>query len=260
MRNSTPEISTADRRAQIIVTLDEKGQVDVQELSDYFMVSPVTIRNDLSYLEEKNLLYRTRGGAIKQTKVAMDLAFSEKARKNSDQKKRIGMKAAELVHEGDTIILDSGTTTMEIAKCIKGLRNLTVITHALNIASELAGVDGIEIIMPGGILRNKSFSLVGSQAEQNLRNFFCDKLFLGVDGLDPAYGISTPCASEAQLNRVMAEISTEVIVVADSSKFGKRSLALILPVNKIDKVITDQDITEEEKQKWVTQNVEIITA
>lgn len=253
------EISTTARRSKILTQLDELGQVQVQELSNIFKVSSVTIRNDLAYLESKNLLHRTRGGAIKQTKVAMDLALSEKARKNAEQKKRIGRQAAKLVQDGDTIILDSGTTTMEIAKQLKNYQNLTVITHALNIASELAGSEKIEIIMPGGMLRSTSFSLVGSLAEQNLRNYYCDRLFMGVDGFDTTHGISTPSVSEAQLNRVMAEISREIIVVADSTKFGRRSFAHILPVADINKVITDEGITDKDKQNLRTQHVEVIT-
>ncbi|NQT23810.1 DeoR/GlpR transcriptional regulator [candidate division KSB1 bacterium] len=251
-------ISTTDRRSKIIAQLDATGRVGVQELSDLFKVSSVTIRNDLTFLENKNLLYRTRGGAIKQTKVAIDLALSEKAKKNSEMKKRIGVKAASFIQDGDTIILDSGTTTMEIAKQLKQFKNLVVITHALNIASELAGSDGIDIIMPGGMLREKSFSLVGPMAEKNLKEYYCDRLFLAVDGFDTKYGISTPCVSEAQLNRVMAEIAREVIVVADSSKFGKRSFAHILPVSKIDKVITDDGLDELERKKLENQNIEFI--
>lgn len=254
------EITTSERRAEILKQLEDNGRVEVQDLSDQFHVSLVTIRNDLTYLEEKSLLYRTRGGAIKQTKVAMDLALSEKARQNAELKRRIGMKAVELIQEDDTVILDSGTTTMEIAKHLKKFKHLTVITHALNIASELAGVDSIDIIMPGGTLRDKSFSLVGSQAEENIRNYFCDILFMGVDGFDVNYGVSTPCVAEAQLNRVMAEIAREVIVIADSSKFGRRSLALILPVSKIHKVITDDGISKEDHEKLEADGVEVIIA
>jgi DeoR family transcriptional regulator of aga operon len=160
----------------------------------------------------------------------MDLALSEKARKHAEEKRRIELKAVELIQDDDTIILDSSTTSMEIARQLKNFQNLTVITHALNIATELAGSKGIEIIMPGGILRAKSFSLVGYQAEKRLRDYYCDKLFLGVNGIDTSYGISTPSVSEAQLNRVMVEISRETIVVTDSSKFGNRSFAFIVPI------------------------------
>ena len=254
------EISTVDRRSKILELLNDNGQVIVQELSDKFKVSGVTIRNDLAFLEAKNLIHRTRGGAIKQTKVAMDLAWNEKTRKFSEQKKRIGKKAVELIQDGDTIILDSGTTTTEIAKRLNSFKNLTVITHALNIATELAGNKGIQIIMPGGILRENDFSLIGSLAEQNLRDYFCDKLFLGVSGFDTLYGISTPSVSETRLNRVMIEIARETIVVTDSSKFGKRCLAFIMAVDKIQQVVTDDGILEKDRQNLLRQNVDLIIA
>jgi DeoR family transcriptional regulator of aga operon len=252
------EISTMDRRSQIVDKLNKHGTVSVQELSELFKVSGVTIRNDFAYLENKNLLYRTHGGAIKHTKVALDLAWTEKAQKNSEQKKRIGQNAAKLIQDGDTIILDSGTTTTEIARHLNGFQNFTVITHALNIASELVGLAGINIIVPGGIFRKNDFSLVGSQTEQNLRDYYADKLFLGVSGFDSTYGISTPSVSETRLNRVMMEIAQEVIVVADSSKFGKRCLAFISAIDKINKVVTDDEISEKDKQNLLAQNIELI--
>jgi DeoR family transcriptional regulator of aga operon len=260
MDNQSEQISTANRRAKIVEELDAKGIVQVPELSKQYNVSLVTIRNDLANLEEKKLLIRTRGGAIKQPKVVMDLTISEKSRQNYEQKKRIGKKAAELINEGDIIILDSGTTTMEVAKHIKEPLNLTVITHALNIALELASRENIEIIMPGGTLYSKSYSLVGSITEQNLKEFYSDILFLSVDGFDLSAGIYTPNVAEAQINRVMAEITREVVIVTDSSKFGKRSLALILPIFKINTVITDDGITDEDREKLLSHNIKLIIA
>jgi len=252
------DVSTVHRRSKILSMLDENDQVQVEELSKLFKVSSVTIRNDLTHLENKNLLFRTRGGAIKHRKVALDLALSAKARKNLEQKQKIGAKAVDLIQEGDTIILDSGTTTLEIAKRLDKFQELTVITNALHIGIEVAGIPQINLIMPGGICRSKSFSLIGSQTERNLRDFYCDKVFLGVDGFDSTYGITTPSASEAFVNRVMMEISCESVVVTDASKFGKRSLAFISPLNKIQKVITDSSISEQDKQNILSQNIELV--
>ncbi len=258
--NSDNENSTVERRSKILTLLDDSGKVEVLELSALFGVSAVTIRNDLTRLEQKNLLFRTRGGAIKQRKVATDFTLSTKAHKNLEQKRRIGKKAAELVQDGDTIILDSGTTTLEIARELDRSHDLTVITHALNIALELAGQKNITLIMPGGFCRSKSLSFVGSVAEKNLREYYCDKLFLGVDGFDTDYGITTPSVSEASLNRVMMEISRETIVVTDSTKFGKRSLAFIAPMSKVNAVITDSAISTADKKKLTTLNVALLVA
>lgn len=254
------DLTTTERRALIVKQLEKSGQVEVAELSDQYNVSLVTIRNDLSYLEDKGLVYRVRGGAIQHNKVGLDLAFSEKAKKNETQKHKIGLKAVELICEDDTVIFDSGSTTIQIARNLNQFKHITVITHALSIASELAGSENIELIMLGGVLREKSLSFVGTMTKDNIKNYFADILFLGVDSFDVNYGISTPSIAEAQINRVMADISHYVVVVTDSSKFGKRSLANILPVSRIHKVITDKDIRDEDRQVLENEGVEVIIA
>jgi DeoR family transcriptional regulator of aga operon len=252
--------STLERRARILEQVDAAGQVEVQNLSGIFGVSEVTIRNDLAHLEQKNLLLRTRGGAIKQRRVGLDFALAEKQKQHLGEKQHIGRAAAELIKEYDTIILDSGSTTMEIAKNLGHLNHVTVITNALNIASILAEYKNVKVIIPGGFLRENSYSLVGSLAEQNFRNYYCDKVFLGVDGFDSRYGISTPNIEESQLNRVMVEISREIIVVTDSSKFLRRSFAFIIPVTKIDMVITDKGIPQEEQNILKNMSVKVVIA
>jgi len=254
------KFSAVERRAKILSQIEDTGQVNVQYLSKLFGVSEVTIRNDLARLEQKNVLFRTRGGAIRQTPVATDFSFSEKAMKHHAEKKRIGAKAAGQVKEGDTIILDSGTTTHELARHLTRFKSLTVITAALNIAGQLADAPGVKVVMPGGILRKSSFSLVGPPAEKMLREYFCDRAFLGVDGISPEYGISTPIVEEAHLNRAMIECSKQVVVVTDSSKFGRRSFAHIAPLSKIDIVITDSNISDEYKDLLESKGIEVIVA
>jgi DeoR family transcriptional regulator of aga operon len=250
--------STVDRRVYIIDKLNSSGQVDVSSLSRELEVSEVTIRNDLEKLEEKNILIRARGGAIKLDRVSTDISISDKHKQHSEEKKRIGAAAAQFILDGETIILDSGTTTMEIVKNLPKTISLTVISNALNIANQLSEHPDVNLIIPGGILRKKSLSLVGSTAEESFKNFYCDKLFLAVDGIDPAYGVSTPNLEEAQLNRVMISISKQVIVVTDSSKFHKRCLALISPLNNIDMVITDSGISAEDRTKLENSGVKVI--
>jgi len=252
--------NTVDRRSTIVEIIQTRGKLRVDELRKKFDVSNVTLRNDLKKLEEDGYLRRTHGGALKVETVAFDLALIEKEKKFSDEKRRIGKAAANLVREGETIILDSGTTTIEVARNIKNMKNITVLTNALNIATELAGREGLKVILTGGILREKSFSLVGPHAEQTLQDYFCDKLFLGVDGINSKDGVTTPNLLEAKVNRMMAEQANEVIVVTDSSKFSKRSLSLIVPVHKIDKVITDSNIPEADFQRLRAKDVEVILA
>ncbi|WP_236973931.1 transcriptional repressor AgaR [Membranihabitans maritimus] len=253
--------STVSRRIAILDKLNKEGQVSVSELSELFDVSEVTIRNDLAQLEKKNMLLRARGGAmkVKQSYVGFDYPLSDKQKQNLQEKIDIGKKSSELIEEGNTIILDSGSTTFEVAKNFDGYNDLTVITNALNIATYLAK-SKTNVIVPGGTLRKNSLSLVGILAEKGFRNYFCDKLFLGVDGFDINHGISTPSIEEAHLNQIMIEISKEVIVVCDSSKFERRGFAFIAPMSKIDIVVTDKNISEDAKSKLEGAGVKVIIA
>lgn len=243
MNNSVQ--NTVDRRNEIIRLIQENGKARVEELSALFNVSTVTIRNDLNYLERKNLIDRVYGGALARVAVAYDSALTEKAKLHVDEKRRIGAKAAEMIFDGESIILDSGTTTIEIAKRIKGIKSLTVMTNAVNIATELAGNPDIFVMLTGGNLRENSFSLVGPQAEATLQEFYFDKVFLGVDGFDLATGLTTPNHLEAHLNAMMIKVSKETIIVTDSSKFGRKSLSRISGPEKISRIITDSGINRE---------------
>jgi DeoR family transcriptional regulator of aga operon len=163
------------------------------------------------------------------------------------EKVRIGHAACQMIRDGETIMLDSGTTTAEIARQIKFLKlqSLNVITNALNIAMELANLPNVRVIMIGGILRHMSYSMCGPHAEQTLRLLHADRLFLGVDGLDPEIGLMTPDVLEAQLNAIMIQVSREVVVVADSTKFQRRSLSIIAKLNSVHKIITDDGVKPE---------------
>jgi DeoR family transcriptional regulator of aga operon len=252
--------STIKRRSFIMQQLEEKGQVSVNDLSEMFGVSEVTIRNDLAKLEKKNLLIRARGGAMKLNRAGTDFELSDKQRIHFLEKQRIGKMAASLVNDGDTIILDSGTTTMEVARNLIHVKDLTVITNALNIAIQLAKFKSINVIVPGGMVRNESQSLVGSNSTDSFRNLYCDKLFLGVDGFDTTYGLSTPNVEEAHLNQIMIEVSKQVITTADSTKFRRRSLAHICPVSKVDILVTDSGIERNLHQELEQDGIKVMIA
>lgn len=258
--NRSSNKSTVSRRAKILEDLESKGEVSVKELSKTLKISEVTIRNDLAHLEKQNMLIRARGGAIKIKfyRIGTDPTITEKQKEFLKEKQRIAKAAVELINDGDTIILDSGSTTTEIAKNLENFKNLTIITNALNIASILAEYEGINIFMPGGSLRKKSLSLVGVLADENFEKFYCDKLFLGADGFDTTHGLSTPDSEEAHLNQIMTKIAKKVIVVADSSKFERRRFAFIGPISEVDVVITDIGIKEEHKIRLEKSGVEVI--
>ncbi len=260
-RGRGTEDSTVSRRKKILHLLHEKGQVFVENLSKEFNVSEVTIRNDLDRLEKKNMLIRARGGAMsRETSVGIDPRLSDKNKINFQEKAKIGKQAALLVKESDTIIIDSGSTTAEMVRNLPDFHDLTVITNAMNIANQLMSNQNINMIIPGGYLRKNSQSLVGPLAEKSLRNFNVDKAFLGVDGFDTRSGIFTPNIEEAKLNEIMIEISKEVILLVDSSKFKKRSLAFICSINKISKVITDEKIPDDDRKRLLDAGVEVIIA
>ena len=254
----TGKRNTVERRTLILEKLNTYGQVNVNDLSKDFGVSEVTIRNDLNQLEQKSALIRARGGAIKPTRVGVDFEISDKDKINFREKQRIGQRAAQLVEEGDTIILDSGTTTMELAKNLGEINNLTVITNALNIAMKLAENKNINVIVPGGFLRKQSLSLIGTPAEKGFRGYYCDKLFLGVDGLDIDYGLSTPNVEEAHLNQVMIEYSEQVILLSDSSKFLRKSLAFICSLSAVHTIVTDDHIKPEDQRHIERLGIELL--
>jgi DeoR family transcriptional regulator of aga operon len=228
-----------ERRRRILDLLDEEDRVTVEDLVERFDVSAVTIRGDLDALAGGGSLVRSHGGALKPPEGDVRIAVKETL--NHREKVRIGHAAARLIRRGDTIILDSGTTTAEIAKQIKSLKldSLTVVTNGLNVAMHLADLPHVRLVVIGGLMRHMSYSTVGPQAAQMLSGLTADHLFLGVDGLDPEVGLTTPDVLEAQLNSLMIRIAREVTVVADSSKFSKRSLSVIAGIDDVRRVITD---------------------
>ncbi len=250
--------SAVERRMEIVNVVNRDGKARVEDLAAQFDVSSVTIRSDLSFLEKNGYVVRSHGAAIPNTGVIAELTVHEKRRQNAGIKSLIGQAAAKLIESGDTVILDSGTTTREIATSLKSLEDVVVMTNGLDVAMELASAPGIEVLMSGGVLRKNALSFSGSQAEHSLKNYRFDKVFLGVDGFDLRAGITTHNEQEASLNRLMCEISEQVIAVADSSKFGKRSCHMIREFGNIDTLVTDSDIPEDYVQGLREMKVDVI--
>jgi DeoR family transcriptional regulator, aga operon transcriptional repressor len=236
--------SLAERHQYILSKLKKEGKVNVLELCDHLNVSSVTIRKDLKLLEDKNLLFRTHGGGTMTNPYTVDRHVSEKEKIRSSEKTDIGTFAASLIEPNDCIIIASGTTVLSLARNIKPKGNLTVITAALNVATELNLHPEIEILVLGGILRKSSASATGSYAEKIVEDFSCSKLFLGVDGIDIEFGLTTTHVMEAQLNRKMIGAAQKTIVLADSSKFGKRGFGRICGLDEVEQVITDKGVSD----------------
>jgi len=235
-----PGLLVAERRHRILEILRHQGRATVDDLATRFATSQVTIRADLATLEAAGALERTHGGALLRREDD-DQPITVKQTLHHAEKLRIAQAAVSLIKEGETIILDSGTTTAEIAKQIRRIdvQSINVITNALNIATLLADVPAVRLIMPGGILRPESNSFSGHMAEAALANLQADRLFLGADGLDPERGVMTPHLPEAQLNAQMIAISRQVIVVADSSKLMRRNISLIARTEQLHMLITN---------------------
>jgi DeoR family transcriptional regulator, aga operon transcriptional repressor len=231
-----------ERRRLILVILNRDGRVLVGDLAKHFRTSQVTIRKDLDILQAHGRVHRTHGGALPAQDGALeDPSLREKEKLHRKEKLKIAAAAARMVRKGQVVILDSGTTTTAIARALREFENLTIITNAVNIAAELSG-SSLEVILTGGTLRKNSFSLVGPIAEETLRRLNADIFFLGVDGFDVHYGLSTPNLLEAKVNRAMMDIARVVVAVCDSSKFGRRSLSSIAPLSAVHHLITDRGI------------------
>ena len=237
-----PNLSLPERHSRILALLQQSGSISVAQLSERFRVSEVPNRKDLSYLEQQKKLYRTHGSAILISPYISDRHVNEKEKKNVVEKQAIGAAAAALIAQNDSIIIASGTTMAFLAREIKPEGRLTVITAAVPVTQILSQDPDIDVIQLGGITRTSSVSVVGPFAEQMLRNFNCSKLFIGVDGVDPEFGLTTTNMLEASLNRAMIEAAQKVVVLADSSKFGRRGFSKICDLESVDRIITDSNI------------------
>lgn len=246
-----------ERHEFILEILRKQSSVSVTSLASQLNVSEVTIRKDLSYLESLDLLYRAHGYAILINPYINDRHINEKEKINTEKKRAIGLKAAELITDNDSIIIASGTTVLALAKEIKTCTHLTVVTASVSVSSVLSRDKNIDVIQLGGILRNSSVSVVGPYAEKMIEEVSCSKLFIGVDGFDTNFGLSTTNLMEANLNKMMMKAAQKVIVLADSSKFGLRGFSKICEISEVDQVITDSQAPKQIIEKLNDIGIEV---
>lgn len=247
-----------DRHQFILKKLKEEGRVSINELSELMEVSGVTIRKDLKLLEDKNLLFRTRGGGSIDNPYAIDRPIDEKAFINSDEKQRIAKAALELVKQSDSIMIGSGTTVFELAKCLHPTKHLTVITPALKVGLELSNRPNVEVLQLGGLIRPNSSSVAGTHAIRVLDEISCSILFLGVDGIDADFGLSISNLSESALNQKMLEVVQTVVILTDSTKFGKRGLGKVCTLDQVDYIITDDKLSAPYRQLIEEHGIKLI--
>ncbi len=234
-----------ERRQRIFEDIETSGIASVRDLAKRFEVSHITIMRDLQELEQEGLIRRVHGGAISVRGASYEPPFIARESQYSPEKKRIATKAVEMITDGDSIILDVGTTTLEIARALKGKRNLTVLVTNLRAALELASQAAIQVIVIGGKLRASELSLVGHLTEQTLRSFQVDKAFIGVGGITLEHGLTEFNFEEAGTKRTMIERARQCIVVADHTKFGKVMLTTVASLAVVDTIITGKEVDSE---------------
>lgn len=228
-----------ERHKYILEQLKQEGFVRVQELSEKLNVSEVTIRKDLKYLESKKILHRNHGSASNLTSIISDRHIDIKEKLQIEEKTRIGKAANQLLEPNDKIIIASGTTLLAFANAIDVMDNITVLTSSVKVSLALCYNPHIEVVQLGGAIRKNSVSVIGHYAESTLESLSCNKLFIGVDGIDLDNGLSTSDMQEARINQKMIDAAQRIIVLTDSSKFGRRGFCKICDFDKIHHIITD---------------------
>ncbi|MFJ4682458.1 DeoR/GlpR family DNA-binding transcription regulator [Streptomyces sp. NPDC088789] len=265
-------MSKQERWSKLLELLAVDGRLDVEEAAVSVAVSQATIRRDLDELAEQKLLVRTRGGAIAHG-VSYELPLRYKSSRRVSEKRRIASAVAELVGEGDVVGLNGGTTTTEVARALvlrtgggvfERAENFsgplyTVVTNALNIASELAVRPQFKIVVTGGVARTQTYELVGPLAEGVLNQVVLDVAVLGVDGVDPQLGVMTHHEDEAGISRLFAERARKVILVTDSSKIGKSAFARICGLDRVDVLVTDSDLGADAAARFTDAGIEVIS-
>ncbi len=248
-----------ERRSKILELLENERAVEVADLVRIFDVTGATIRRDLEALEKEGLLRRTHGGAVLPLSTSYEPLYSSQKKKNLKEKMAIGKKASELISDGDTVFIETGTTTFQVAKNIKNRHSLTVVTNSIDIASELINAKGIDIILTGGNLRKETVALVGPLAERVIEELKVDKVFLGISAIVPGEGMSTASIVEAQMKRLIINMGKEIIGLADHSKFGKESFVFVTKTNVLNKLVTDEETPEEYIEILKKEGVDVIS-
>lgn len=245
MKNGTQKKQTATgRRSAILDRLASDGEVFVLELAADLNVTPMTIRRDLEALEGQDALTRTHGGAIFSRKSVAEFAFLERNRTSIEEKRSIARVAAALVEPGMRVVIDTGTTTLEVARALSGVEGIQVLTSSLAVASALHAHSGMEIVLLGGNVRNNSPDLSGSLTEDNLRKFRVNLAILGADALDER-GLYTTDLGIARVSEAMIDVAEETVLVADSRKFRRTSFVKFAEWSQIGHLIVDDGVPRE---------------
>jgi DeoR family fructose operon transcriptional repressor len=249
----------SERRKHIIEIIEETKAVSVQDLSQRFAVATETIRRDLKKLEAEGVLKRTHGGAIVEESISV-LPFAQRSNQYMNEKRMIATRAAKLIQDGQTLILDGGTTTLQLARSLIHKKDLTVVTNSLAIATELAYVPGVTVEVVGGILRKAELSLVGPTAKQFIERIRVDWTFLAAAGITVDHGPAVSNNFEAEIKTVMAEAATSSVLLVDSSKLGRPAMVSYLSLGKLDMIITDKNADKDVLHALEGEGIKVLIA
>lgn len=234
-----------ERQQQILELARRDGRVEVKDLAESFDVTTETVRRDLTVLERRGLVRRTHGGAIPVERLGFEPAVSDREGRMAGQKERIAKAALDEVPDGGAVLLDAGTTTVRLAELLPTDRELTVVTHALPVATVLATRPNVILHLLGGTVRGRTLAAVGAWTEQALRDIYADVAFVGTNGITVEHGLTTPDLGEAAVKRAIVHAARRVVVLADHTKFGRSDLAHVAPLSAVDTVITDLELDPE---------------
>jgi DeoR/GlpR family transcriptional regulator of sugar metabolism len=251
---------TTDRRLRIIHQLIIRHEIEVDELSSLLHVSPSTIRRELRVMEKEGLLIRTHGAAHLRVPIDYDFPYADRAAKQLDEKRAIALAATRLITPGMVLALVGGTTCTALARMLRPLDELTVVTSAINVALELQGQSNKRVIVTGGTLNRNSYELVGSQAISSLENIHCEMAFLGASGMSAEYGLSMSDEPEAAVGRALIASAERAVVLADHTKLGKRGLVRVCPLNQVPLLITDAQAAPQQVEPLARAGLEVIIA
>jgi len=254
-----PAKTAHQRRLEILRLLRRENSVAVSHLARRFGVSEMTVRRDLSALEREGRVIRTYGGGVSTETVAFEFSFAEKMQRNTAAKERIGRTAAGLVRPGETVLLDTGTTTLQVARFLPDSPDITVVTTSLPIVSALFH-KRVRVTLPGGDVRRRTPDIYGPLTESNLEDIHVDRAFLGADGLDVEAGLSTTDMSIARISRLMLQAARQAVVVLDSSKIGRICFARYAALSEIDLLVTDEGLSRKDRRAVERAGVKVMIA
>jgi DeoR/GlpR family transcriptional regulator of sugar metabolism len=260
MARTKSKLTPMQRLEAIRQELLKADEVSVEELAGRFDVSGMTVRRDLELLESRGDAIRTHGGAAPARRLTFEFSFRERQNTNRRQKSRIGEQAARYIRDGQVVMLDTGTTTLEIARRMVECRNVTVITTSLAIVSALQFAAGVRVVLLGGFLRGGSPDLHGPLTEQNVEAFRADIAFMGADAVDRDGNTYADDLQVVNLDRKMAAGAARVIVIADSSKFGRTGMCRVFGSEDYDRIISDAGLGNEERKRFSKQGIEVEVA